>query len=98
MLTILVCVLLFFRWQILERFIGTIRMFLFDALLFTVLAAINFANPGVGGWLIVSYVIGGLCIFWGIQAARKYLMYSEIQRIENDKGKGKSDDGTASGS
>jgi uncharacterized PurR-regulated membrane protein YhhQ (DUF165 family) len=58
----------------------------FDALLFTVLAAMNFAQPApTYQW--VSYIIGGLCIFWAIIAGRKFLMYSEAQRIENGKGK-----------
>lgn len=74
-----------FRWPILERFIGTIRMFLFDAIMFTIFAAVNLSSPGPIPWL--GYVVGCLCIFWGIQAGRKYLMYSEIQRIENEQGK-----------
>ncbi len=73
-----------FRWPLLVRFLGTVRMFLFDAVLWTIYAAYMLANPGHILWL--GYLACGLGFLWAFQAARKYLKYSEIQRIENEKG------------
>lgn len=89
MFTLLICGLLFFRWPLLERFVGTIRMYLFDAILFTIIAASNIGHPGSWPWL--GYTIGGLCTLLAFTSAQKYLKYSEIQRIENEQGKPKSD-------
>jgi succinate-acetate transporter protein len=86
--------LLIFRWPLLERFVGTIRMFLFDAVIFTVVAAANLSNPGSIPWL--GYVLGCLCAYFAISSGSKYLKYSEVQRIENEQGK--SDAGPTEGS
>lgn len=86
--------LMFFRWPLLHRHLGTVKMFLFDAIMYTVIGAMNFANPGTSGWL--SYAVGGVCVYFAISSGRKYLKYDELQRIEN--GKGKSDTGAAKGS
>jgi Na+/melibiose symporter-like transporter len=95
MIWLLVLVLMIFRWPILSRFLGTINMFLFDAAMWTVWAAINFAQP-MKAYPAINYICGGLCIVWAIQAGRKYQKYSEIQRIENEQGK--SDSGPTNGS
>ncbi len=85
---------LVFRWPLLERFIGTIRMFLFDAIMFTFFAAMNFAQPQPYPWL--SYIVGCLSIYWAFSAGRNYLKYDAIQRAENEQGK--SNGGSAEGS
>lgn len=82
---ILIIMFLMFRWPILQRFLGTIYMFLFDAFLFTIIAAINLASSGPMAWL--NYAISFCCIYFAISAGTKYLKYSEIQRIENEQGK-----------
>ena len=89
--------LLVFRWHILERFVGTKRMLLFDALMYTVFAAANFATQQVGGWMWFSYAVGVACIYWAYKSGKLFLKYDELMRIANEQ-EGKSDGGTASGS
>lgn len=82
----IILALLFFRWPILERYIGTIRMFLFDAVLYTILAAICISQPGEL-WPWLSYIVGGFCVVMAIVSGNNYLMYSAVQRWENEQGK-----------
>ena len=83
--SLLVFVLILFRWSILERFIGTVRMYLFDAILGTFLAAMNFGQPSPWPWL--GYFVAILCTWWAISSGRNYLKYDALQRKENGQGK-----------
>jgi hypothetical protein len=84
MMWIVIFLLILFRWWLLERLIGTANMFLFDALMFTFLAAINFAQPGPYPWL--GYVIGGLCAYWAFSAARTFMHYGQ-KETEDEQGR-----------
>ena len=82
MMTLLIIILLVFRWKLLGAVIGTKYMYLFDALMFTVLAASNFAEPWpTAPWL--GYMVAGLCVFWGIVAARKFLALDALVKTQN---------------
>lgn len=94
MFWILFLVFFFFRRRILTPVIGPIRMWLFDAIMWTFLAATCFANPGP--WMWFSYGAGCLDILFAIQAGRTYLKCDEIQGKEN--GKGKPNSGPTAGS
>ena len=96
MLTLVVFFFLLLRWRILEPLIGTVYMYLFDAVMFILLAALNFAQAGTGWIQWFSYAVGGLCIFWSFQAARKYVKFDEQARKANEHGK--SDSGPTAGS
>ena len=87
MMLLVVLLLLVFRWPILKRFIGTVRMYLFDALMFTGFAAVNFAQPGSGNWRWLGFIVGGFCVYWAIDSGRKYLMYDAVQKEEDEQGK-----------
>lgn len=94
MIWLIVFVLMIFRWPILERFIGTIRMFLFDAIMWTIWAAINFAQPQP--YPVLSFAMGCLCLWWSISSGRKYLKYDAMRNAPDEQGK--SDAGTTKGS
>jgi Na+/melibiose symporter-like transporter len=85
MMWLIIFVLVLFRWYLLERFIGTINMFLLDAVMFSVLAALNFAQPGPYPWL--GYAIGCLCIWWGFSSCRTYLRYDKMKETEDEQGR-----------
>lgn len=84
MLFLIVFILVLFRWPILERFVGTMRMYLLDALMFTVLGALYFSKPGP--WPLLGYAVGCISVWWAFSAARNYLRCDEIQRAENEQG------------
>ena len=89
---ILFLILFLFRGRILIPIIGRVRMFMFDAVMWTIWAAVTFATPAIGlEWL--SYVCGVLYVFFAFSAARTYVTLSEAQGKENGKenGQGKSD-------
>jgi len=94
MMFFIVLGVLVFRWPLFERFLGTKRMHFADAIIFTVLSAMNFATKDVGGWMWFSYAVGALCIYWAYKAGKTYLQFDEV----NNGQKGKSDDESASGS
>ena len=74
-----------FRWPLLHRFLGTKRMHLLDAVMFTVFAAMNFANVHfpVDGWGLISLVVTGLCIWWAYSASKRFLNFE----ASNEQGK-----------
>jgi succinate-acetate transporter protein len=72
---------LIFRWTVLEPLIGRKRMYLLDAVLFTVLTAMNFANPGTPP--VVGYVVGIITAFIAISSGRAY------QKFDNNAGEAK---------
>lgn len=94
MVFLLVFVAVLFRWATLGRLIGAKRMYLFDALMYAVFAAMSFAQPSPWPWL--GYTIGCLCIFWAYSAGKQFLQFDELikkaQEAENKQGK--SDDRT----
>jgi hypothetical protein len=94
LINLLILAFLIFRWELLARRIGIARMYLFDALMFSFLAATNFAHSGPWKWL--GYVFGSLCILFAINAGRKYLKLSSTVEKTNDKGN--SDSGPTAGS
>lgn len=97
MLFIALFILVVFRWQLLEKRIGTVRMFLLDAIMWTCWAAYLFAHPGPiwSGWL--DYGCGMLSVLWAIGAGRNYLKYDAIVRNAKNE-QGKSDAGATKGS
>lgn len=82
--TLAFLLLIFFRWPILERFIGTKLMYLFDAFMFTVFAAMNFGQPSPWPWL--GYFVAIVCTWLAISAGRNYLKLDAIARNANVKG------------
>lgn len=75
MLSICIFLVIMFRWWALESLIGTRRMFLLDAVLFTIGAAMMFARPGE--WLVVSYLVGIGCIYIVLYSGLHYLRFNE---------------------
>jgi Na+/melibiose symporter-like transporter len=72
---------LIFRWTVLEPLIGRKRMYLFDAVIFTVLSAMNFANPGTPP--AVGYVVAVIGALIAISSGRAY------QKFDNNAGETK---------
>lgn len=88
MLWLVLLLVVMFRWPLLEKRIGTVRMFLLDAIMWTAWAAFLFAKPGPiwHGWL--DYGCGILSLVWAVGAGRNYLKYDAIVRnIKNEQGK-----------
>lgn len=81
----IVLILVVFRWKLLEWFLGTKRMYLFDALLFTILSAINFANPGVNSWF--GYTVACICGVGAFWSTRMFTHFDEVQKVKNEQGK-----------
>lgn len=93
MLMLLIFVLVLFRWFILHRFLGTKRMHLFDAIMFTAFAAQNFAAvhfAALDGWGIANLAMMGLCLWWAHAAGTRFLNFDST--VANEQGK--SDSGT----
>jgi hypothetical protein len=98
MFSLAIFMFVLFRWFILHRLLGTKRMFLFDAVMWTVIAASNFAavhfDSTFNGWSAANLAMTGLCIWWAHGAAKRFLMFDELQKVAN--GQGNSNGGTAS--
>jgi hypothetical protein len=87
--------IMWFRWKLFSPLLGTVRMYLFDALMWTCWSAYEFTQ--VSGPLGALAVIFGLFFAYSaISSGRTYLKLDEAQRIEN--GKGKPNSGAAKGS
>lgn len=82
MLFFALLVIAIFRWPFLEPRIGTLNMYLIDAMLFTLGAAWNFATPGSLPWL--GYGIGVLCVYWAISSMVRYLTLEKRVRDERE--------------
>jgi hypothetical protein len=92
--------LVFFRWVLFQRFLGAKRMHLFDAIMWTAIAAFNFSAiklAALDGWGVVNLLMTGLCLFWAYGAGKRFLNYDELVKAANNE-QGKSGTGTASGS
>lgn len=74
---------LFFRWRLLEPFLGTARMYLFDAAVFVILAAANLAQPPS----MIGFGIGFVCVLLGIVSANRYLRLAAAAK-DKDNGEG----------
>jgi hypothetical protein len=59
------------RWSLFERFLGTTGMYLADTVLCTVLAAANFASPGPS--LFFSYMLAVLMVLFAIFSGWSFL-------------------------
>lgn len=87
-----VCAFIFFRWPLIAPRIGIKRMYALDTLLYTGLSANMFAVPGSSlKWL--SYIVGGIMLFWAYRSGKKYLEIDELERSSD----GQSNNGTNSG-
>lgn len=82
MFTLLIILLVAFRWRILEPLIGTVYMFLADAIMFTVLAAINFAQPGQWPWF--GYLVACFCVFWAVVSGKSYFKYDALRKADGN--------------
>lgn len=75
MLSICVFLMIMFRWWALEPILGAKRMYLLDAILFTIGAAMMFASPGE--WPTLSYIIGGGCIYIVLHSSLRFMRFDE---------------------
>lgn len=82
---IAIFVFMLFRWKWLEPVLGTVKMHLFDALMWTAWAAYVFATPAPIFWL--NAIFGMLYILFAVSSGRKYLKLDEIVRKRNEQGK-----------
>lgn len=82
---IVVLLFVMFRWRILEPILGTVKMYLFDAIMWTAYAAWVLANVGPVFWL--DYICVGFGVLWAINAGRNYLKYDAIVRDSNGSSK-----------
>lgn len=98
--SLLIFGVVFFRWFLFQRFLGTKRMFLFDAVMWTAIAAwnltaVNFA--ALNGWGVVNLLMTGLCLWWAWLASKRFLNFDELMKAAKNE-QGKSNTGTTSGS
>ena len=74
-----------FRWRLLERVLGTVNMYLFDAIFWTAIAAWTFASPGRGLLMFVNFVCGALDLLFAVTAARHYVALSNLaEKVKNE--------------
>jgi len=72
-----------FRWPILGRFLGKKNMYLFDAVLFTFLAAWD-AATALGPYAWINYFTVTLCVFFIIISVRNYLILSNSSPLKKN--------------
>ena len=82
MLSICVFFVIVFRWWFFEWLIGTKLMYLADAILFTVAAAMLFADPTKLGSNLFAYFIGSCWIFIALYSSVRYV---KLEMTKDDK-------------
>lgn len=75
MLSVCVFIVVVFRWWFFEWLLGTKRMLLLDSLLFTIGAAMFFADPKSG---IFNYLVGSFCVFIALHSSIRYMRYDNL--------------------
>ena len=80
LIQLVIFVVIWNRWRLFERFLGTTGMYLADTLLCTILAAWNVAAPGP--WPVFNYILAVIVGLIAISSGRSFL--KRINKKENN--------------
>jgi len=81
--TIMIVILFNLRWILLRRLLGKTVMFFLDAMLFTGIAAVCFANSPEG-WAVLYYAVGVASLWLAYNAGKRFLHL--VGEKKNDNG------------
>lgn len=75
MLSVCVFIVVVFRWWFFEWLLGTKRMLLLDSVLFTIGAAMFFADSNRG---FLNYLMGSFCVIIVLHSSVRYMRYDNF--------------------